>query len=57
MSSFEHLLAPLKVKSMEIPNRVVIPPMGTGLSNRDGTVSPANLAYFERRVKSVQVWS
>lgn len=52
MSNLEHLLAPLQVKSMEIPNRVVIPPMGTGLSNRDGTVSAANLAYFERRVKS-----
>ncbi len=52
MINCEHLLAPLQVKSMVIPNRAVIPPMGTGLGERDGSVSAANLAYFERRAKS-----
>ena len=34
---------------MEIPNRIVMPPMGTNLGNPDGTVSEANLAYMKRR--------
>jgi 2,4-dienoyl-CoA reductase-like NADH-dependent reductase (Old Yellow Enzyme family)/thioredoxin reductase len=36
---------------MEIPNRIVMPPMGTNLGNPDGTVSEANLAYMKRRAK------
>lgn len=36
---------------MEVPNRVVLPPMGTGLANRDGTISRANLAYMDRRAQ------
>ncbi len=34
---------------MELPNRVVMPPMGTNLGNPDGTVSEANVAYMKRR--------
>lgn len=52
MKSLEHLLAPIRVNSMEIPNRVVMPPMGTGLGNTDNTVSEANIAYLKRRVQS-----
>jgi 2,4-dienoyl-CoA reductase-like NADH-dependent reductase (Old Yellow Enzyme family)/thioredoxin reductase len=52
INGLEHLLSPLKIKTMEIPNRVVIPPMGTGLGNKDGTVSEATLAYFRRRAQS-----
>ena len=36
---------------MELRNRLVMPPMGTNLGNRDGTVSEANLAYMERRAR------
>ncbi|MDD3899331.1 MAG: NADH:flavin oxidoreductase, partial [Syntrophomonadaceae bacterium] len=52
MNKLEHLLQPIKVRSLEIPNRVVMPPMGSNLGNTDGTVSEANLAYFKRRVQS-----
>ncbi len=37
---------------MELTNRCVVPPMGTGLDNRDGTVSEKNLAYMKRRAES-----
>jgi len=37
---------------MELKNRCVIPPMGTNLGNRDGTVSEKNLAYIKRRADS-----
>ena len=49
MKKIENLLNPIRIRSMEISNRVVMPPMGTGLGNDDGTVSEANLAYMKRR--------
>ncbi len=45
------LLSPIKIKSLELINRVVMPPMGTNLGNPDGTVSEANLAYIMRRAR------
>lgn len=51
MKTLEHLLLPIKVRSLEIPNRVVMPPMGTALGNADSTVSEANLAYIKRRAE------
>lgn len=52
MTNLNHLLEPIRIRNLEIPNRVVMPPMGTNLGNADGTVSEANLAYFKRRVQS-----
>ncbi|MBW2061077.1 MAG: FAD-dependent oxidoreductase [Deltaproteobacteria bacterium] len=52
MSGLEHLLSPLRIKGMELPNRAVMPPMGTNLSNNDGTVSEALLAYMKRQSRS-----
>jgi 2,4-dienoyl-CoA reductase-like NADH-dependent reductase (Old Yellow Enzyme family)/thioredoxin reductase len=51
MSTLSHILSPLKIKSMELANRVVMPPMGTNLGNADGTVSAENIAYLKRRAK------
>ncbi len=39
------------IKTLELPNRAVMPPMGTNLGNADGTVSEANLAYLKRRAR------
>ncbi len=52
MKTLEHLLTPIRIKSLDIANRIVMPPMGTGLGNEDGTVSEANLAYLRRRARS-----
>lgn len=52
MKKLEHLLTPCKIGSLEIKNRIVMPPMGTALGNNDSTVSDANLAYISRRAKS-----
>jgi 2,4-dienoyl-CoA reductase-like NADH-dependent reductase (Old Yellow Enzyme family) len=49
MNNLEYLLRPVTVRSLEIPNRAVMPPMGTCLGNTDGTVSDANIAYLKRR--------
>lgn len=52
MKNLDQLLAPFKIKSMEIRNRLVMPPMGTRLGNDDSSVSEANLAYMKRRAQS-----
>ena len=51
MKTLEHLLSPIKIRSLEIPNRLVMSPMGTALGNPDNTVSEANLAYIRRRAE------
>lgn len=52
MNSLKHLLSPIKIRNLEIPNRCVMPPMGTNLGNRDATVSEANVVYMKRRAQS-----
>jgi 2,4-dienoyl-CoA reductase-like NADH-dependent reductase (Old Yellow Enzyme family)/thioredoxin reductase len=51
MDRFPSLFSPIKIKSLELVNRAVMPPMGTNLGNSDGTVSEANLAYIRRRAR------
>ncbi len=51
MGSLQNLLSPIKIKTMELSNRVVLPPMGTNLGNPDGSVSEANLAYLTRMAR------
>jgi 2,4-dienoyl-CoA reductase-like NADH-dependent reductase (Old Yellow Enzyme family)/thioredoxin reductase len=49
--SLNYLFSPIKIKRMELANRIVMPSMGTNLGSPDGTVSEANLAYMKRRAK------
>jgi 2,4-dienoyl-CoA reductase-like NADH-dependent reductase (Old Yellow Enzyme family)/thioredoxin reductase len=49
MNLLSSLFSPIKIKSLDLVNRAVMPPMGTNLGNPDGTVSEANLAYIKRR--------
>ena len=51
MGTLSNILLPLKIKSMELSNRVVMPPMGTNLGNKDGTVSDENITYLTRRAQ------
>ena len=51
MKTLEHLLSPMKIRSLTLSNRLVMPPMGTALGNPDSTVSDANLAYIKRRAQ------
>jgi len=52
MNTLHYLFSPIRIKKMDLLNRVVMPPMGTNLGNPDGTVSEANLAYLKRRGQS-----
>ncbi len=49
--SFEHLLAPASIGSMELRNRLVMSPMETCYATRDGLPSERTLAYLEERAR------
>ena len=51
MTEFPHLLAPGAIGTMALRNRILMAPMGDSLANPDGTVSDAQLAYFEARAR------
>jgi len=51
MRQFPRLFSPIKLGSMELKNRFVIPPMATNLANKDGTVSQALIDYWVARAK------
>jgi len=51
LNALEHLLSPIKIKNMELANRAVMPPMGTSLAERGGTVGESLLAYIKRQAK------
>jgi NADPH2 dehydrogenase len=44
-----YLLQPLKVRSMTLSNRLVMPPMATAKASSDGRVSQALLDYYEEK--------
>src|SRR5262245_62068925 len=45
------LLTPARIGSVEIRNRIVMPPMTTRLSDEDGHVTDASIAYYMARVR------
>ena len=51
MTGFAHLLAPGAIGTLALRNRILMAPMGDSLANPDGTVSDAQLAYFEARAR------
>lgn len=48
---FPNLFSPVTINGMTLKNRAVMPPMGTGYGNIDGTVSDRLLAYLARRAE------
>jgi 2,4-dienoyl-CoA reductase (NADPH2) len=45
------LFEPFEVAGMKLRNRVVMPPMGTGLPNHEGHVTDETVAYYRRRAQ------
>ena len=45
----EHLFSPVTINGMTLKNRAVMPPMGTGYGNADGTVGERLIRYLARR--------
>ena len=51
LNDFPHLLASGSIGSLALRNRILMAPMGDSLANEDGSISPAQLAYFEARAR------
>ena len=51
LNEFSHLLAAGSIGSLALRNRILMAPMGDSLANKDGSISPAQLAYFEARAR------
>ena len=47
----EHLFRPIKIKTMELKNRIVMPPMGTLMASEDGSPSDRLIDYYEARAR------
>ncbi|MCJ7828776.1 MAG: NADH:flavin oxidoreductase, partial [Dehalococcoidia bacterium] len=45
------LFQPIKIDGMQLKNRLVVPPMGTGFAEEDGSVSDRLIKYHEARAK------
>ncbi len=50
MNDFPTLFSPAKIGSLELKNRLIMPAMGTGMANKDGTVS--DQLYHYHRVRA-----
>ncbi|MFW6081089.1 MAG: NADH:flavin oxidoreductase, partial [Desulfosalsimonas sp.] len=51
MNELSALFSPITVRNTQIPNRAVLPPMGTGLCEKGGKVNDALLAYIKRQAR------
>jgi len=45
------LFSPFEIGGLQLPNRIVMPAMGTGLPEHDGTCNDATIAYYVRRAE------
>jgi 2,4-dienoyl-CoA reductase (NADPH2) len=45
------LFEPFEVAGLRLPNRLVMPPMGTGLPDHEGFVTDETIAYYRRRAQ------
>jgi 2,4-dienoyl-CoA reductase (NADPH2) len=45
------LFEPFQMAGLRLPNRLVMPPMGTGLPDHDGHVTGETIAYYRRRAQ------
>ena len=47
----DHLLAPVQIGTMTVPNRIVMAPMGVEIVGDDGTANDEVIAYYEERAR------
>ena len=48
---YSKLFTPFKIGKMEVKNRIVLSPMGTGSSHIDGSKSDSEVRYYEERAR------
>lgn len=48
---FEHLLSPIKIRGLELKNRIILPAMGTRMASERGEITNRLIAYHTARAK------
>lgn len=48
---FEHVFAPIRIRDMELKNRMILPAMGTRMADENGAVTDKLIAYHAARAK------
>ncbi len=48
---FDHLFTPIKIRGMELANRIIMPAMGTRMASEKGEVTDRLIAYHAQRAK------
>lgn len=51
MKELKMLFSPIKIGTMELKNRCVMPPMGINYANKDGSLNDREIAYYVARAK------
>lgn len=51
MDQFEHIFTPGKLGTKVTKNRIVMPPMGDGMAEADGSIGDQVIAYYAERAK------
>jgi 2,4-dienoyl-CoA reductase-like NADH-dependent reductase (Old Yellow Enzyme family)/thioredoxin reductase len=51
MTGLKRLFSTYNIGAMELKNRIIMGPMGTNLSNPDGSVAGEEIAYYEARAR------
>lgn len=51
MPDLRELFSPFRIRSMELKNRIVMPPMGTDYADSEGFITDRQIAYYLERVK------
>src|ERR1700682_193333 len=49
--SYPLLSSPIRIAGLDMPNRTVMSPMSSGLGYEDGSVSPAQIAFYRERAE------
>ncbi len=50
-TQFRHLLSPGRIGKLELPNRIVLAPMGSFLGGADGHISERHKCFYEERAR------
>lgn len=48
---FDHVFAPIKIRDMELKNRIILPAMGTRMADEKGAITDKLIAYHAARAK------
>ncbi|KGM13376.1 oxidoreductase [Cellulomonas bogoriensis] len=51
MSTYAHVLAPGRIGTLELPNRVIMAPMGTEMGTHEGLFTEREIAYYTERAR------